>query len=40
MYKKSVNVPKSAWMAFVLHLFPHWNSLSTGTRDYLFQLLH
>ena len=32
-----VNLPKSAWIAFVL--FPHCNPLSTWMRGYLFQAL-
>ena len=37
-YAEIWNVPKSAWMSFVL--FPHCNSLSTWTRGYWFQCLY
>ena len=36
--KICVNVPKFAWLAFVL--FPHCNPLSTWRVGYLFQCLH
>ena len=34
------NLPKSAWTAFVLYLFPHSSALYTWTLGYLFQRLH